>query len=97
MSDIVVAALEAIAITSVTCIAGDAPQAAGRGCPAWLEPVQYNPMRAEEGGTAAVSLAWQLDDRAAPDNVPMKVVPHQCGPLGRFRPARPAQSGGAFG
>jgi len=50
MSDIVVAALEAIAITSVTGIAGDAPQAAVRGCPAWLESMQYNPRRAEEDG-----------------------------------------------
>jgi len=50
MSDIVVAALEAIAITSVAGIAGDAPQAAVRGCPAWLDSVQYNPMRAEERG-----------------------------------------------
>ena len=43
------------------------------------------------------SLAWQLDDRAAPDTVPMKVVPHQCGALGRSRPALPAQSGGVVG
>ena len=50
MSDIVVAALEAIAITSVADIAGDAPQAAVCGSPAWLGSVQYNPMRAEEGG-----------------------------------------------
>jgi hypothetical protein len=26
-------------------------------------------------GTAAVSLAWKLDDRAAPYTVPMKAVP----------------------
>ena len=39
-----------IAITSVIGISGDAQQAAIRSCPAWLDPVQYNPMRAEEGG-----------------------------------------------
>ena len=43
------------------------------------------------------SLAWQLDDRAAPDTVPMKAVPQQCGALGRLRPALPAQSGGVVG
>ena len=43
------------------------------------------------------SLAWQLDDCAAPDTVPMKAVPQQCGLLGRLRPARPAQSGGVVG
>ena len=43
------------------------------------------------------SLAWKLDDRAAPDTVPMKAVPQQCGPLGRLRPALPAQSGCAVG
>ena len=43
------------------------------------------------------SLAWQLDDCAAPDTVPMKAVPQQCGPLGRLRPALPAQSGGVVG
>jgi hypothetical protein len=43
------------------------------------------------------SLAWQLDDRAAPDTVPMKAVPRQCGALGRLRPALPAQPGGVVG
>ena len=43
------------------------------------------------------SLAWQLDDRAAPDTVPMKAVPQQRGALGRLRPALPAQSGGVVG
>jgi len=38
-------------------------------------------------GTAAVSRAWKLDDRAAPYTVPMKAVPQQCGALGRVRPA----------
>jgi len=38
-------------------------------------------------GTAAVSLASKLDDRAAPYTVPMKAVPLQCGALGRVRPA----------
>ncbi len=33
------------------------------------------------------SLARQLDDRAAPDTVPMKAAPQQCGALGRLRPA----------
>ena len=40
------------------------------------------------------SLAWQLDDRAAPDTVPIKVVPHWGGKLGRSRPALTAQSCG---
>ena len=86
-----------IAITSVIGIAGDAQQAAIRSCPTCSIRCSTTRCEPKRVGTAAVSLAWQLDDRGAPDTVPMKVVPHQCGALGRSRPALPAQFGGAVG
>jgi hypothetical protein len=67
-----------------------------RPCPAQVSTVQPDGRR-RRWARRQSSLAWQLDDRAAPDTVPMKVVPHQCGALGRSRPALPAQSGGVVG
>ena len=48
---------------------------------------RYNAADAEEGGRGSGLPAGKLDDRTAPDTVPMKAVPQQCGALGRVRPA----------
>ena len=96
-SDIVVSALEIIAITFVTgierCAASRSSRLPGL---ARFSEVQPDASR-RRWARRQSSLAWQLDDRAAPDTVPMKVVPHLCGALGRSRPALPAQSGAAVG
>jgi len=96
-SDIVVSALKIIAITFVTgierCTASRSSRLAGL---ARFGAVQPDASR-RRWARRQSSLAWQLDDRAAPYTVPMKVVPHQCGALGRSRPALPAQSGGVVG
>jgi hypothetical protein len=86
-SDIVVSALEIIVITSVTglerCAASRGSRLPGL---ARFGAVQPEASR-RRWARRQSSLAWQLDDRAVPDTVPMKVVPHQCGALGRSRPA----------
>ena len=63
----------------------------------WASRALYNTRRCRiKSGATTVHLLGG-DDRVAPYTVPMKAVPHQCGALGRFRPALPAQSGGAIG
>ena len=74
----------------------EAPPPSGSGrCAPSLRPMPsralYNPRRCRSSRVRQRSIAWRLVDRAAPDTVPNKAVPPECGSLGRVRPAPWAQ------